>query len=88
MHRHLWKKKRDADANLDAVKQSIQSAQSIISDCVSDLENNRYCTADVKNGVKEQLGKVSTGFYSICRKACTDVADKYNKTNNIQYRSF
>ncbi len=80
--------KSEADANLDAVKQSIQSAQSIISDCVCELGNNRYCTADVKNGVKEQLGKVITEFYSICRKACIDVAGKNNKTNNIQYHSF
>ncbi len=80
--------KRDADAYLAAVKRSIQSAQNIITDCVSELDNNRYCTADVKSGVKDQLRKVSTEFYSIYNKACTDVADKYNETRTFNITVF
>lgn len=80
--------KRGADAHLDAVKRSIQSAQSIISDCVSELENNRYCTADVKKGVKEQLEKVITEFYSIYHKAYYDVTDKYNETKTFNITVF
>ncbi len=82
------KGKRDADACLAKVKSSIQSAQSIITDCVSELDNNRYCTADVKRVVKDQLRKVSTEFYSIYNKACTDVDGKYNETRTFNITVF
>ncbi len=55
---------------------------------MSELDNNRYCTADVKKGVKEQLGKVITEFYSIYHKAYYDVTDKYNETKTFNITVF
>lgn len=84
----LWKRKREADSCLAEVKSSIQSAQSIITDYVSELENNRYCTADVKRGVKDQLRKVSTEFDATYHKACSDVACKFDETSTFNITVF